>query len=307
MRLNARYSLPISMGLALPLFVVLEQGSGLDPMLSTHEARLQEAKSLTAKFTVQRLPAAPVEYTLAYSKDGSMKVDGPDKLILLDGKTATVLDKAKNTYTQEPMDEKTLLAKSGDDSVFSWAAFFGKDRLKDAKGSKPGAKRGIKGNLVTEFTFSRNEGKQIVTLYLDQKLGIARGASIKNGNDEMLVIASDLVLSDKPLDPSVFAFTPPEGATKAEPAADLITYAQVAPIFKARCISCHSAGSPAGGLDLSSYAGVRGGGRAVVPGNSRASGVVRSMRSGTMPKSGARVPDDEIDLIAKWIDQGAKE
>lgn len=295
-------------GLAAPLLLLVSQTSGLDPILASHESKLTSANSLTAKFTVQKLPGAPVEYSLTYSKPNMLRVDSPDGFTLTDGKTLWVYDKAKNSYTEAAADEKTALNQSGAIAVYAWSSFFNKEALKEAKGAKAGAKRNIKGNVVNEITFTTNEGKQTVTMYIDAKLGIARGASVRVGEVETIVLASELTMGTTALDAAKFAFTPPTGSTKVEaPAPGSVTYSQVAPIFSARYTGCHNPGQRAGGLDLTTLDALKSAGRAAVSGNSRASSIVRSMRSGRMPQGGARVPDADIDLIANWIDGGMKE
>lgn len=295
------------MGIAFPLMLLTSQSGGLDPALAKHESTLQAAQSLTVKFTVQKLPAAAVEYTLVYGKPGSMRIESPATLIVMNETTVWTLYKTKNTYTELPVNESSLVEASGTDERFAWAAFFGKDRLKDAMGKRLGAKRSLRGHLVSELSFTRKDGKQTVTLFLDDKLGFARGAILKSGTEEIIVMASEASIGEG-LPAETFLFAPPNGASKVENVAAGTTYAQVAEILNPKCAGCHNATTRSGGIDLSSHKAIVSGGRAVlVIGNSRASGMIRTMRSGRMPQGGPKLPDAEIDLIAKWIDEGAKE
>ena len=81
----------------------------------------------------------------------------------------------------------------------------------------------------------------------------------------------------------------------------------VRPIFENRCTSCHNADKKKGDLDLSTFAGViagGSGGASVEAGDSAASTlwkVVSHTDEPVMPPKGDKIPQAEIDLIAKWI------
>lgn len=81
---------------------------------------------------------------------------------------------------------------------------------------------------------------------------------------------------------------------------------QVHPILNARCASCHSKTNAQAGLILDSRANVL---KAVTPGNSGASALIQRIR-GTkapqMPLGALPLAASEIDLIARWIDEGAR-
>ncbi|MCI0621059.1 MAG: hypothetical protein L0387_05195 [Acidobacteria bacterium] len=86
---------------------------------------------------------------------------------------------------------------------------------------------------------------------------------------------------------------------------------QVAPIFQAKCVTCHSKTANMGGFVLSDFESLMKGGShgtAIIPGNSKDSRLLQ-MVEGTvqprMPMSGELEPQ-EIASIKLWIDQGAK-
>ena len=94
--------------------------------------------------------------------------------------------------------------------------------------------------------------------------------------------------------------------------------ADVLPIFKARCVSCHTPGSEGtttSGLDLTSYAGVMKGtkyGAMVIPGNAEYSNLMwlldwRASPQLRMPHGQQQLPAAERDTIRVWIRQGAKD
>ena len=87
----------------------------------------------------------------------------------------------------------------------------------------------------------------------------------------------------------------------------------VAPILVSRCVSCHRDGDEQGGLNLSSFARLREGGAIegdliLLPGEPEESHLVRVLRPDAairMPFEQDPLPDDQIDLIARWIAEGA--
>lgn len=84
---------------------------------------------------------------------------------------------------------------------------------------------------------------------------------------------------------------------------------EIMPLFTARCVQCHGAGKPMGGLDLRSLSAMLKGsthGAVVAEGFSEKSVLVRKMASRSMPPpgSGEPVSDEQIQSIRKWIDKG---
>ncbi|MEW4569756.1 c-type cytochrome domain-containing protein [Tautonia sp. JC769] len=88
---------------------------------------------------------------------------------------------------------------------------------------------------------------------------------------------------------------------------------QIAPILVSRCLGCHREGDAQGGLDMSTFARLREGGAIegdliLLPGEPEASHLVAVLK----PEAAIRMPLDqdpltgsEIDLIARWVAEGA--
>ena len=79
----------------------------------------------------------------------------------------------------------------------------------------------------------------------------------------------------------------------------------VLPVFKAKCLACHSSSARQGGLSLETREDVlRGGksGAAAVPGKPSDSLVLAMVISGKMPMSGSRISDVDIDIVRRWIE-----
>jgi len=86
---------------------------------------------------------------------------------------------------------------------------------------------------------------------------------------------------------------------------------EVLPILKASCAKCHDAKTKKGGLDLSTYDAVKKGGKggmaisAGAPDNSTLYTSISGAKP-EMPKSAKPLVKNQVDLIAKWIKEGAK-
>jgi len=108
----------------------------------------------------------------------------------------------------------------------------------------------------------------------------------------------------------------------AADATDTVSFQHdVLAILQERCSACHSPGGVGYisiNLDLRSYEGLKAGSAAgvtVIPFHADRSPLIRVLSDAwrspdqnalRMPPLGPQLPNDEIDLISKWIDQGAK-
>ena len=91
----------------------------------------------------------------------------------------------------------------------------------------------------------------------------------------------------------------------------------IMPVLSQNCLHCHTQGGEgqvASGLSMESYADLMKGtkhGPVIKPGQSYASTLQilvehKADVSLNMPKGGGKLSTDQIELIGKWIDQGAK-
>ncbi len=96
-------------------------------------------------------------------------------------------------------------------------------------------------------------------------------------------------------------------AAQSEPVADFETH--IAPLFEANCRSCHGPSQPQGELDLSSHESTLQGGKSgpvLVPGSPLESLLLEKLHSGAMPLGADRLSDDQINLVRRWIEAGAR-
>ncbi len=87
---------------------------------------------------------------------------------------------------------------------------------------------------------------------------------------------------------------------------------QIAPILNGKCVNCHGGQRTSARLKLDTYAGMKQGGRTgvlLVPGNPNNSLIIHKLLAPDnqrMPRNGAPLPRDQIELIAKWIIEGGR-
>lgn len=268
--------------------------------LARHLETLGKAPSLTVSYTVKVGSDAPAPYKLVLSRPGGFRLTTPGGFVVSDGKTVTTFVAATKRYSTVPY-SPLALTKIGEASA--WGPFFGKDATPEFTGATVGATRTVLGTKVTEVRTETKTGAP-VTLFIDGKLGIARGWSVKNGEAETLVLAKTIEIGKEPLPADTFAFVPPEGASKDAPTA---TYAQVSALIMDRCMGCHSTGGHRAGVVLDTYDGVK---ATVVPGDPAGSLLVKSVRGDGVRKmplgNHPALTEDEIQQWQGWILAGAK-
>lgn len=102
------------------------------------------------------------------------------------------------------------------------------------------------------------------------------------------------------------------GAMSCALRADVSFQKDVTPIFTASCVACHSPEKKKGGLDLTNFKGFAAGGKeglAFVAGQPVKSKIIE-MISGDkpeMPEKGDKLTAAQIEIITKWIKEGAKD
>ena len=97
-------------------------------------------------------------------------------------------------------------------------------------------------------------------------------------------------------------------------AEDKITFDDhVKPVFQKRCASCHNGGRQSGGLDVTNFTNLMQGGSSgtsIEPGDASGSylfQLVTHEESPEMPPDGNKIPENEIEVLRRWIDLGALE
>jgi mono/diheme cytochrome c family protein len=105
---------------------------------------------------------------------------------------------------------------------------------------------------------------------------------------------------------------PAQEKKKPDAQAKEVSFARdVLPILKASCAKCHDAKNKKGSLDLSSYDTVKKGGKggaAFAAGEPDKSPLVSEISGDkpSMPKKATPLKKEQVDLISKWVKDGAK-
>lgn len=187
-------------------------------MVKDHVAALQKAQSIKVSFTVQNIPAAAQEYKLELSRPGMLRFSGPNGYVLTNGSKVWEYMKADNQYTESNGGVKEAIQAIDNSAISAWVAFFTADQFKGAKSITAGSKLNMKGTPVTPvaITFAND---LTCTLFVDSKLGFARGSSVRKVSGttsvETLVISTDLQVGEA-MEVEAFAFNAPSGASKVE-------------------------------------------------------------------------------------------
>ena len=273
----------------------------------THANKLKEAKSFKARLTVNEVGGTRMVVDVAYGKPNLLRIETPQTLVISDGETITVLDKAKNTYMQEPLTRKTLLEQAIQPIVWGWASFLEPDTAKLIKIAESGRTRRVRGVEVLVATVVLADGKSAATMFLDPKAGIARGFTIKSNGKEWIVWAESVEASQAGSDESLFVFEAPEGAELVVET-KLPTWVNVSAILNSNCMPCHGQ-QRTSGVDVRTFASITRS-RSIVPRQPDRSRLIAAIK-GTgntvrMPRGRDPLSDAEIKLIEDWIEAGAE-
>lgn len=101
--------------------------------------------------------------------------------------------------------------------------------------------------------------------------------------------------------------------TEEEGIPDQVTYTQVKALLQNNCVHCHSRHNNLGGLQLDSYDAIMQGGDSgsvIEPGapdDSLMIRLVEGKEEPLMPLGGPQLPQNDIDMLRKWVEQGARE
>jgi len=104
-----------------------------------------------------------------------------------------------------------------------------------------------------------------------------------------------------------------EGPAPSAPAQAVSFHKDVKPILERRCQGCHQPAKQGGKLDLTGYDALKAGGKKSAgfvpgkPGESRLIQVLTGEEKPQMPKGEPPLPPAEIEVIARWISEGAKD
>jgi len=268
--------------------------------------KLSAAKALSVHLKVRVVgeSATAKEYTLEMAKDKKFKLTYDDGFILSDGNNLYTYKKASNTYSQAPLDDKSLAKFRHRVELLGWASFLEAQPGRDFTKAIVGANRTIQGVEYQTVDIALKPDNHEATLFFLPKVGVVSGFTDKVGDKQYLVIADKLNFADDAAPDADFAFVAPAGATLMK--ANDGNFASIQDLMNGNCMPCHSADHHSARIDLSNYAGIS---AIVTPSNSAGSLLIKALKGDgvdQMPKNAKPLTDDQIAGVAKWIDAGAK-
>lgn len=283
------------------------QQPNLPAPLIRHYETLAAAPSLTVSYNVRTIGEAPSTYKLVLSRPGGFRLTTPTGFVVSDGKTVTTYKAAAKTYTEEPVTEAWVASFARRPEVAAWAAYLQKAPQGEVTAAKVGSSRTILGNETIGVEVSLKKVEAPITLFLDKKLGVARGALLKDKEKEILVQATAVEIGKEAAPAEQFAFVAPEGAKKEEAVA-VASFSAVQALISDRCLPCHAGATPRAGINLTSYQGIV---AIVNPGDPAGSLLVKAVKGDGVKKmplgNHPALNAAEIALLETWIRDGAKQ
>ena len=176
---------------------------------------LQNAKTLKADYTVQKIGGSASRFSVELKKPNMMRVETPTQIVVSDGTVLTTLDKADGVYYKQPVTDAAVAETLSPEALNVWAGFFDAKALAPVATKALGAKsRGGMTLDAVEASYDR-KGDRVVTYFLDSSDKVARQVQIDRnapGNKSTTIINAKDVQVDGPLGPNAFAFKAPDGA-----------------------------------------------------------------------------------------------
>jgi outer membrane lipoprotein-sorting protein len=193
---------------------VFAQVRGTD-VLATFAKALNSAQSLSSTYTVGPVADIKASITVDLAKPNMARIDRDSQLIVADGKNITTYDKKAKTYFKTPQTQEGLIALFNGDELGLWAPFFDAKayaNIASAKSLGVKNRKGVNFNVV-EVGVDK-AGKKTVTLYINPQDNLARQAEmvLKDAGATDTVILDTKSLTLGSTNPTLFAFTPPEGS-----------------------------------------------------------------------------------------------
>jgi len=281
----------------------------LPDLLTVDFVKLGAAKTLDVKYALTLNGDPQGKYELQLGKDKMFKLTQPTGFIVSDGQNIYTYTKASNSYSKVPVSDAEMTKFEKMPEVQAWAPFFQKHPEEPIDQAIPGAEHTVSQHRVKDVGYTLKNSKDEVILMIDANAGVPRGFDIKTAKGEYKGVGTDLQLGDVAATADVYAFVAPDGAKETVAtvaSAGAPTFGQVEQLLTDNCLPCHSAQNQKAGFDLTAYEGVV---KAVTPGdhaNSLLSKALRGNGADLMPRGRAPLSEDNIQLIEKWIDNGAK-
>jgi outer membrane lipoprotein-sorting protein len=288
----------------LALFVLVPS----DPLVKRHVEASQKATSFDLIFTETVVGGDTNEFHLVAQRPNKFRLEGPNTLIVSDGKNIWNYNQLKNSYVKLDTNDENLKKTFNSDRLIAWAALFDAAFEEQVTDALKGATRKVRGKSVTDVSVTLKDGRSF-TLTFDDTTGLAFGGKFtkeaRGSKTETILLGKEIKVGEA-IEDSKFAFTlPADAKDEAAPPdpSQALKYADVKAILDQNCVGCHSGERPKGRLDMSTYEGTL---RSVKPGSPESSRMISEIKRGKMPPPPAKMPQDGTETLSKWIAGGAQ-
>ncbi len=150
--------------------------------------------------------------------------------------------------------------------------------------------------------------RRLTNLHDNLALEGARVSAIPAPIASLTDASAEKMTPDKPIRPTPGRPTKTTGRPATGGPGDISFTRQVAPMLVGKCGNCHVTAAK-GQFSMANFTSLMRGsksGAVVLPGKGAGSRIVEVIESGDMPRGGGSVAKDELAMLSKWIDQGAK-
>ncbi|MEE3284096.1 MAG: c-type cytochrome domain-containing protein, partial [Planctomycetota bacterium] len=214
----------------------------------------------------------------------------------------------KNVKPQTDAAKKATDAKTAADKEAAVAAKALADAQKRAKAAMDKATKATTAAKAASDTLKKTND----TIATSKKTVIDSNAKVKTTEAAIAKFAPELAKAEASLESQTLASI--SAAKQFESVliatGQMVSFSEsVAPIFAQRCVACHNARTAKGRLNLDSFAATLKGGESGVSfesGKADESTLIAMIEDGSMPKDADPLTADQISLIKKWINTGAK-
>lgn len=203
----------ITMGALAGLAVLVYAQVSGSSLVAGFSKALNASKSVSATINSQVVNGTVTNYKIDLAKPNMARIDGPNTLVVADGKNITTYDKKDNTYFKKPETDADLKALLDNDDFSMLAPFFDADAYAKLSSKAAGTKnrKGVSYNVVD--VNMDGKGKRTISFYIDPKDSITRLAEVNlsmsdKDKSTIIVSAKDMVL-DGSMSNDTFAFAPP--------------------------------------------------------------------------------------------------
>lgn len=182
---------------------------------------LQSAKTLHVAFTSQLVTGAPEPFTLDLAKPNKARLDTPTQLVVADGTTITILDKAKKVYCHMAQTDAGLLNLFQGGELSIWKPFFDASGLANVVAATAVGLKTRKNMELDTLSLQMNaDGSRTLILFLDPQDNLPRQAEYdyaNRGEDATKVIDTQELTVGGALPDSTFTFAATDGSREVTP------------------------------------------------------------------------------------------